>query len=144
MRLYGFIAAMLFVLGAVVGFLAPPDGLYKTRPPAPSYQVTARAYDQLVAGITATAILPDLGLDLSRGDRLSYLVMIKQFLPENSTGFDQLDPAVQDCLAARDRCTGYAFKVAGNPNARAVVVIQSGHVVYKSMTGRLMASAQPQ
>ena len=68
MRLYGFIAAMLFVLGAVVGFLAPPDGLYKTPPPAPSYQVTARAYDQLVAGITATAILPDLGLDLSRGD----------------------------------------------------------------------------
>jgi hypothetical protein len=32
--------------------------------------------------------------------------------------------------------------VAGNPNARAVVVIQSGHVVYKSMTGRLLAQAQ--
>lgn len=142
MRLYGFIAAMLFVLGVVVGFLAPPNGIHKAPPPAPSYQISARAYDRLVAGITATAILPDLGLDLSRADRLSYLAMIKQFMPENSTGFDQLDPAVRDCLAARDRCTGYAFKLAGNPNARAVVVIQSGHVVYKSVTGRLLAQAQ--
>src|SRR3569833_1462142 len=129
MRLYGFIAAMLFLLGAVVGFLAPPGGIRET--PVPSYQISARVYDRLEAGITAAAILPDLGLDLSRADRLSYLAMIKQFLPETSTGFDKLDPAVQDCLTARDRCTGYVFKIAGNPNARAVVVIQSGHVVYK-------------
>ena len=55
MRLYGFIAAMLFILGAVVGFLAPPNGIHKAPPPAPSYQISARAYDRLVAGITATA-----------------------------------------------------------------------------------------
>lgn len=141
MRVYGFIAAIVILLGAAAGLLARTGDREPTPQP---YQITARAYDQLEAGITAAAILPDLGLDLSRGDRLSYLAMIEQFMPENSTGFDKLDPAVQDCLTARDRCTGYVFKIAGNPNARAVVVIQSGHVVYKSVTGRLLATAQAQ
>jgi len=141
MRVYGFIAAIVILLGAAAGLLARTGDREPTVQP---YQVTARAYDQLAAGVTAAAILPDLGFDLSRADRLSYLAMIEQFMPANSTGFDKLDPAVQDCLTARDRCTGYVFKIAGNPNARAVVVIQSGHVVYKSVTGRLLATAQAQ
>ncbi|MBS0280653.1 MAG: hypothetical protein JSR25_05790 [Proteobacteria bacterium] len=139
MRVYAFIAAIVILLGAAAGLLARTGS---GEPAAQPYQVTARAYDLLEAGVTAAAILPDLGFDLSRADRLSYLAMIEQFMPENSTGFDRLDPAVQDCLTARDRCTGYVFKIAGNPNARAVVVIQSGHVVYKSVTGRLLAQAQ--
>jgi len=139
MRVYGFIAAIVILLGAAAGLLARTGAGEPTVQP---YQVTARAYDQLEVGITAAAILPDLGFDLSRADRLSYLAMIEQFMPENSTGFDKLDPAVQDCLTARDRCTGYVFKIAGNPNARAVVVIQSGRVAYKSVTGRLLVSAQ--
>ena len=138
MRIFAFIAAIVILLGAAAGLLARTGA---DEPTVQPYQVTARAYDQLEAGVTAAAILPDLGFDLSRADRLSYLAMIEQFMPENSTGFDRLDPAVQDCLTARDRCTGYVFKIAGNPNARAVVVIQSGHVVYKSVTGRLLASA---
>lgn len=141
MRVYAFIAAIVILLGAAAGLLARSGD---SEPVVQSYQVTARAYDQLEAGVTAAAILPDLGFDLSRAERLSYLAMIEQFMPENSTGFDRLDPAVQDCLTARDRCTGYVFKIAGNPNARAVVVIQSGHVVYKSVTGRLLATAQAQ
>lgn len=141
MRVYAFIAAIVILLGAAAGLLARTGD---SEPVVQPYQVTARAYDQLEAGVTAAAILPDLGFDLSRADRLSYLAMIEQFMPENSTGFDRLDPAVQDCLTARDRCTGYVFKIAGNPNARAVVVIQSGHVVYKSVTGRLLATAQAQ
>jgi len=141
MRVYGFIAAIVILLGAAAGLLARSGA---DEPIVQPYQVTARAYDQLEAGVTAAALLPDLGFDLSRADRLSYLAMIEQFMPENSTGFDRLDPAVQDCLTARDRCTGYVFKIAGNPNARAVVVIQSGHVVYKNVTGRLLATARAQ
>jgi len=141
MRVYGFIAAIVILLGAAAGLLARSGA---DEPTVQPYQVTARAYDRLEAGITAVAQLPDMGFDLSRADRLSYLAMIEQFMPENSTGFDRLDPAVQDCLTTRDRCAGYVFKIAGNPNARAVVVIQSGKVAYKSVTGRLLASAQAQ
>jgi hypothetical protein len=139
MRIYGFIAAIVILLGAAAGLLARSGA---SEPAPRPYQVTALAYDRLEAGITDVALLTDLGFDLSRADRLSYLAMIEQFMPENSTGFDRLDPAVQDCLTARDRCTGYVFKIAGNPNARAVVVIQSGRVAYKSVTGRLLVSAE--
>lgn len=138
MRIYGFIAAIVILLGATAGLLSRAGA----PEPSPSpYQVTARAYDRLEAGITPVAQLSDLGFDLSRADRLSYLAMIEQFMPENSTGFDRLDPAVQDCLTSRDRCAGYAFQIAGNPNARAVVVIQSGRVAYKNVTGRFLESA---
>lgn len=139
MRLYGFIAAIVILLGAAAGLLARSGA---SEPAPRPYQVTARAYDRLEAGVTAVSELADLGFDLSRADRLSYLAMIEQFVPENATGFDRLDPAVQDCLTARDRCAGYVFRIAGNPNARAVVVIQSGKLAYKNVTGRLLASAQ--
>ncbi len=141
MRVYGFIAAIVILLGAAAGLLARTG----EREPTPQpYQITARAYDQLEAGITAAAILPDLGLDLSRGDRLSYLAMIEQFMPENSTGFDKLDPAVQDCLTTRDRCTGYVFHLAGQPGAQAVLVIQSGRLVYKNVIGGARTSTVAQ
>lgn len=138
MRIYGFIAAIVILLGAAAGLLARSGASESAMRP---YQVTTLAYDRLEAGITPVAQLPDMGFDLSRADRLSYLAMIEQFMPENSTGFDRLDPAVQDCLTSRDRCAGYVFQIAGNPNARAVVVIQSGHVAYKNVTGRFLESA---
>jgi hypothetical protein len=139
MRIFGFVAAIVILLGAAAGLLARAgDPQVPVRP----YQVTARAYDRVLVGVTPVSQLPDLGFDLSRADRLSYLAMIEQFMPENSTGFDTLDPAVQGCLTARDRCAGYVFKIAGEANAKAVVVVQSGRVAYKSVTGRLLASAQ--
>jgi len=139
MRIYGFIAAIVILLGAAAGLLARSGT--SEAPPRP-YQVSERAYDRLEVGITPLSQLQDLGFDLSRAEQLSYLAMIEMFLPENSTGFDALDPAVQDCLTTRERCTAYTFALAGRSGMHAVVVINVGHVAYKSVTGRLLASAR--
>ncbi|MEO8895470.1 MAG: hypothetical protein ABI450_06275 [Rhizomicrobium sp.] len=138
MRIYGFIAAIVILLGAAAGLLARSGA--SEAPPRP-YQVSERAYDRLVAGATPVSQLTELGFDLARAERLSYLAMIEQFMPNNSTGFDALDPAVQGCLTARDRCSGYAFRLVGRTDAHAVVVIQSGHVAYKSLSGEIRTSA---
>jgi len=139
MRIYGFIAAIVILLGAAAGLLARSGA--SEAPPRP-YQVSERAYDRLVVGATPASQLTELGFDLAQAERLSYLAMIEQFMPDNSTGFNTLDPAVQGCLTARDRCSGYVFRLAGRADAHAVVVIQSGRVAYKSVTGRLLASAE--
>ena len=138
MRLYGFIAALVIVLGSALGLLARSGASEASQQP---YLVTARAYERLQAGVTPAAQLPDLGFDLAQGARLSYLAMVEQFMPENSSGFDALDPAVQDCLQTSDRCAGYVFALAGRPGMRAVVVIQAGRVAYKSLTGEVRTSA---
>ena len=137
MRLYAIIAALVIVLGSAAGLLARSGA---SDAPVPPYRVTARAYDSLQPGVTPAAQLPDLGFDLAQGTRLSYLAMVEQFMPANSSGFDALDPSVQDCLRTRDRCTGYAFALAGQPGMRVVVVISAGRVAFKRRDGTAVAS----
>ncbi len=139
MRIYGFIAALVILLGAAAGLLARSGA---SEVPLQPLKVTARAFDSLQVGVTPVSLLQDLGFDLARADRLSYLAMVEQFMPEKSTGFDALDPAVRDCLTARDRCSGYAFPLAGRADAQAVVVIQSGRVAYKHITGEVSTAAR--
>lgn len=138
MRLYAFIAALVIVLGSAAGLLARSGA---SDAPVPPYRVTAGAYERLQPGVTPAAQLPDLGFDLAQGTRLSYLAMVEQFVPDNSTGFDALDPSVQDCLQTRERCTGYAFPLAGQSGARAILVIRSGRLAYKSLKGEVRTSA---
>lgn len=132
MRAFGIAAFLVVCLGAFIALVARPP----MEPPLPRpVQVTRTAYDRLEAGVTPIAQLRGLGFDLSRGDRLSYLAVIEQLMPENSTGFDSLDPGMRVCLEARDRCQGYRFALAGRPGMRAVLVIQAGHVAHKSLEG---------
>ena len=138
MRLFALIAALVILLGSAVGFLARSG----TREiPASSYRVTAHAYDRLQPGITPVMQLADLGFDLAQGTRLSYLAMVEQFMPEDSSGFDALDPSVQDCLQTRERCTAYTFALTGKPGMRVVIVINAGRVAYKRLVGATLASA---
>lgn len=138
MRLYGLIAALVILLGSALGLLARSGA---SDVPQRPYLVTTRAYDRLRVGVTPVAQLSGLGFDPAQGTRLSYLAMVEQFMPDNSSGFDALDPAVQDCLQTRDRCAGYTFSLAGQANLRAVLVIQSGRLAYKSLTGEVRTSA---
>ena len=85
--------------------------------------------------------MANLGFDLAQGTRLSYLAMVEQFMPENSSGFDTLDPSVQDCLQTRERCTAYSFALTGKPGMRVVIVINAGRVAYKRIDGTALASA---
>ena len=130
MRLYAFIAALAVLLGSALGFLARSGAGEPLQRP---YLVTARAYDRMEPGVTPAAQLPALGFDPTQGNRLSYLAMVEQLMPDNSTGFDALGPAVQDCLQTRDRCTAYTFALAGRPGLRAVVVLGAGRVAFKKL-----------
>jgi hypothetical protein len=129
MRVFAFAALLAVFLGAAIGF-RPQIG----ETPRP-FQVTRHAYDRVKTGVTQTAQLPGLGFDLSKGDRLSYLAMVAQLLPENSTGFDILDPVAQVCLEARDRCEAYRFALAGRPDSHAILVLHAGHVARKKLEG---------
>ena len=138
MRLFAFIAALVILLGSAVGLLAR-SGTSET--PTSPYRVTARAYDRLQPGVTPVTQLANLGFDLAQGTRLSYLAMVEQFMPEDSSGFDTLDPSVQDCLQTRERCTAYTFALTGKPGMRVVIVINAGRVAYKRLDGATLASA---
>jgi hypothetical protein len=141
MRIYGLIAALVILVGAAIGLLARSGPSDASELP---FQVSARAYNRLQAGVTPVTQLQGLGFDLSHATRLSYLAMVEQFLPAESSGFDALDPSVQDCLASRDRCSAYSFPLAGKGDVQVVVVIQSGRVAYKSVTDRVLASGTGQ
>ena len=90
---------------------------------------------------------------------LSYLGVIERFMPRDSIGFDKLDPAVQSCIEARDRCTAYVFRpgqlhqertgeffldllgferttVNTGWSAEVVFLVQDGRVAYKVMSGK--------
>ena len=90
---------------------------------------------------------------------LSYLGVIERFIPRDFIRFDDLDPTVQQCIEARERCTGYVFhperlhkERLGNWfldilgfqrttvnygwSADIVLLVMDGHVAYKVMSGR--------
>lgn len=136
MRLYGLLIVLVILLGSAAGLMARAGGDH----PARALMVPATAYAQLVPGVTRTDELPKLGFDMERARPLPYLAMVERLMPENSTGFDALDPKVQDCLAARERCTAYLFPMSGRPGQRAMLVIEDGRLAYKTTEG-LMQSA---
>ena len=100
-----------------------------------SEQQLKSAYVRIRTGATPASALNGLGFDTSSARKLSYLGVMEEFMPKDSFGFDSLDPAVQSCFEARDRCTAYVFSVAHTPGARIVLLIEDGRVAYKAMSG---------
>jgi hypothetical protein len=127
-----------------------------------SYSEVQVAYQQIAPGQTRTGDLAEIGFDSNESPNvevLSYLGVIEKFLPRDSIRFDALDPTVQKCIEARDRCTGFVFhperlhkERLGNWfldilgfqrttvnygwSAEIVLLVMDGHVAYKVMSGR--------
>jgi len=127
-----------------------------------SYKEVEIAYQQISPGATRESDLTQLGFDASGSPNvevLSYLGVIERFMPRDSIKFDNLDPAVQSCIEARDRCTAYVFKperlhqqrtgnwfldilgferttVSYGWSAEVVLLMQDGRVAYKVMAGK--------
>jgi hypothetical protein len=127
-----------------------------------SYNQVTAAYDQIQAGTTRISDLSNIGFDATSSpnvEMLSYLGIIERFMPRDSIKFDTLDPAVQNCIDARDHCTALVFRPerlhqerTGNWaldvlgferttvnygwTAEVVLLIQDGRVAYKVMSGR--------
>lgn len=126
-----------------------------------SYTDVKQAYGAITAGATRASDLDQLGFDAARTPNvevLSYLGVIERFMPRDSIRFDNLAPAVQSCIDARDRCTAYVFKpsrlheerrgsifldimgfqrttVDTGWSAEVILLVQDGRVAYKVMSG---------
>lgn len=126
-----------------------------------SYSDVKQAYGAITPGATRASDLGPLGFDAARTPNvevLSYLGVIERFMPRDSIHFDNLAPAVQSCIDARDRCTAYVFKpsrlheerrgsifldimgfqhttVGTGWSAEVILLVQDGRVAYKVMSG---------
>jgi hypothetical protein len=126
-----------------------------------NYQAVETAYQQITPGATRASDLGQIGFDASESpnvEMLSYLGVIERFMPRDSIKFDNLDPAVQACIEARDRCTAYVFRperlhqkrtgsflldlfgferqtVSYGWSAEVMLLVLDGRVAYKVMSG---------
>lgn len=127
-----------------------------------SYSAVEAAYKTISPGATRETDLAQLGFDSAESPNVevvSYLGVIERFMPRDSIKFDQLDPAVQTCIEARDRCSAFIFKperiheertgnwfldvlgferesISYGWSAEVMLLMQDGRVVYKVMGGR--------
>jgi hypothetical protein len=151
--------AILFVTLAAIGcgslWLLPRQGDLSTR--VRTGKELAAAYARVQPGTTPASQLARLGFDAANPNAqvLSYLGVLERFLPRDSTKFDHLDAALQNCIQAQDRCTAIVFTPGDQParsrgvlaalgfgpaaaatNAPAVtLLVQDGRVAYKMMNG---------
>lgn len=163
-RLFG-VAASILVTTVLVGCgglgLLPRESELKNTS-FKSYQDVEVAYAQISPGQTRLTDLVAIGFDANDSPNvevLSYLGVIERFIPRDSIRFDNLDPVVQQCIEARERCSGYVFHperlhkerlgswfldmmgfqrttVDYGWSADVVLLVMDGHVAYKVMSGR--------
>ena len=93
------------------------------------------AYNRIRAGVTPASQLSQLGFNPTGATKLSYLGVVETFMPQDSFGFDALDPAVQACIQAPDHCTAYIFALPHMHEAKVILLIEGGRVAYKTITG---------
>jgi hypothetical protein len=127
-----------------------------------SYSAVEVAFQTISPGATRVTDLGQMGFDAAESPNvevISYLGVIERFMPRDSIKFDQLDPAVQSCIEARESCSAYIFKperiheertgnwfldilgferetVSYGWSAEVMLLAQNGRVVYKVMDGK--------
>jgi hypothetical protein len=127
-----------------------------------SYAEVSDAYQAIVPGQTQVGDLDRIGFDSATNTNveiLSYLGVIERFMPRDSIHFDRLDPAVQGCIEARDRCSAFVFRpqrleqerqgnilldllgferttVNHGWAAEVTLLVENGRVAYKIMSGK--------
>ena len=164
-RLYARVVASLAVALVLVGCgglgLLPYESDIKNTG-FQNYKAVMTAYGEITPGVTRASDLTGLGFDASRTPNveiLSYLGVIERFMPRDSIHFDNLAPAVQSCIDARDRCTAYVFRLSrlhqereGNVlldllgfhrttynhgwSAEVILLVLDGRVAYKVVSGQ--------
>lgn len=103
----GSIVVLTLVMG---GCTILPSSDEVMHSPWKSFEDAHAAYDRIVPNETTLVDLKELGFDPYTTPNisiLSYLDIIRQFMPNNSIGLDDLDPAVRACIDARAGCSGY-------------------------------------
>jgi hypothetical protein len=78
------------------------------------------AFDRIEPNVTLVADLAALGFDPYTSPNttiLTYLDVIKYFMPNQSIRLEDLDPAVRACVSARDACRGFRI-AAGETHSK--------------------------
>jgi hypothetical protein len=156
-----FVVGALLPLSACASWGILPSTVETTQSPFKSYKSAEDAYAQVKPYVTTQKELKARGFDPYTTPNikvLNYLDMVPRFLPQQSMKQEDLDPAVQSCLTARERCTGWfaepsisskdrtgnvALDVLGFERettatgwkASMLLLIQDGVVVYKLWSG---------
>lgn len=138
-----------------------PSTTETTETPFQSYRSAEDAFNQVKPFVTTTRELKARGFDPYTTPNikvLNYLDLLPRFLPQQSMKADDLDPAVQSCLATREKCQGWlaepsisakdrtgnvALDVLGFERettstgwkASMLLLVQNGVVVYKLWSG---------
>jgi hypothetical protein len=126
-----------------------------------SYSEVHSAFDKIALQRTSIDDMSGLGFDAANTPNvavMSYLDIVERFMPNSSMAFDKLDPAVQDCIMARQGCSGYVFKIEHHDfqregslfldlfgfvhttretgwTAQVLVLVQNGRVTHKLLSG---------
>jgi hypothetical protein len=108
-------AALSLVAGFVLTGCAGSAGVLPeeknyVQTPFNGYEEAYDAFERVSVSETTLGQLFNSGYDVStfpNVERLSYLDLIRRFLPHESITFDDLDPALRACLEARLTCKGY-------------------------------------
>lgn len=158
---FTWIAAFAAPLSACASWGVLPSTVEKTESPFETYKSAEDAYAQVMPFVTTARELKVRGFDPYTTPNirvLNYLDMVPRFLPQQSMKMEDLDPAVQGCLTARDRCSGWlaepsvsskdrtgsvALDVLGFERettstgwkASMLLLVQDGVVVYKLWSG---------
>jgi hypothetical protein len=148
-------------LAACASWGVLPSTVETTESPFTTYQSAEDAYNRVTPFVTSVKELKVKGFNPYTTPNikvLNYLDLVPRFLPQQSMKHEDLDPSVQSCLTARDRCTGWlaepstsskdrtgnvALDVLGFERettstgwkASMLLLIQEGVVVYKLWSG---------
>jgi hypothetical protein len=154
-------ASAALSLSACASWGVLPSTVETTESPFQTYKSAEDAYAQVKPFVTTTRELKARGFDPYSTPNirvLNYLDLVPRFLPQQSMKAEDLDPAVQGCLTARQACTGWlaepsvsskdrtgnvALDVLGFERettstgwkASMLLLVQNGVVVYKLWSG---------
>ncbi|ORU93408.1 MAG: hypothetical protein A6F70_05445 [Cycloclasticus sp. symbiont of Bathymodiolus heckerae] len=106
---------LVFILATIVVFLsacssALPKAENKTKSPWRTFSEAMAAYDGIVVNQSNKADLRKLGFDPYSTPNvkiLSYLDIIRKFVPNNSVKHEQIPLNVRKCLAKQELCIAY-------------------------------------
>lgn len=87
-----------------------PRGEQLTYSPWQSFGEAQQTFDRIVPHRTTVAELKQMKLDPKANPNiaiLNYSDILRRFLPSPSINSHDLDPGVQECIAARSACEGY-------------------------------------
>ena len=155
------LTALALPLSACASWGVLPSTVETTESPFQTYKSAEDAYAQVRPFVTTTKELKTRGFDPYTTPNikvLNYLDLVPRFMPQQSMKLEDLDPAVQGCLTARDQCSGWlaepsisskdrtgnvALDVLGFERettstgwkASMLLLVQNGVVVYKLWSG---------